>query len=279
MSKRIFISCGQHAPEEKQLGFQIVELVKSAGFDPFFAEAVHDLGGLDRNIFDALHACVAFITVLHPRGAIMRPDNSVLIRASVWIEQEIAIAAYIQYVDKRPLQVIAFRHASVGREGVRDFVQLNPIEFKDESEVLGALPELLRKLKPIAERPAAQSSTFSQARYVEWKKLEEVLRSCTRAMGYAFLPLNAFRPGDERNDPRAAVQQGFDALNGSILLADTLMRSGLRDKWKELVFYVHSRYEPREPKQRGGPTEIGFDIRASEFLNELIRFAREDLGA
>lgn len=148
MTKRVFISCGQYTEVEKQLGIQIADLVRLAGFEPFFAEEVHDLGGLDRNIFNALHDCVAFITVLHPRGAITRPDKSVVVRASVWIEQEIAIAAYIQHVEKRPLQVIAFRHASVDREGLRDFLQLNPIGFKHESEILAALPELLRKLKP-----------------------------------------------------------------------------------------------------------------------------------
>jgi hypothetical protein len=279
VSKRVFISCGQYAPEEKRLGSQIAELVRSAGFDPFFAEEVHDLGGLDRNIFDALHSCVGFITVLHPRGAITRPDNSVVIRASVWIEQEIAIAAYIQHVEKRPLQVIAFRHVSVGREGVRDFVQLNPIEFRDESEVLAALPELLHKLKPIVERPAAPSPAFAQARYEEWKKLDGVLRTCARAMGYAFVPINSFRPGDERNDPGAAMQRGYDALNGSLLIADALAKNGVIEKWNALVLYVHSQYEPREPDQRGAPTENGFDIRAKAFLEELGRVAREDLGA
>jgi hypothetical protein len=278
VSKRIFISCGQYTEAEKRIGTRIADLVRSAGFEPFFAEEVHDLVGLDRNILDALHECVAFIVVLHPRGTVTRPDTSFVTRASVWIEQEIAIAAYIRHVENRPLQVIAFKHFLVDREGLRDVLQLNPIEFKNESEVLAALPELLRKLRPMAERPAARSSTFSQARYVEWQKLDEVLRASTRAMGYAFVPFNAFRPGDERNDPSAAMQRGYDALNGSLLIADALANNGVMKKWDALVLYVHSRYEPREPDQRGAPTEIGFDIRAKEFLKDLGNAAREDLG-
>src|ERR1700751_752808 len=95
MPKTIFISCGQYTPAEKQLGKQISELVPAlTDCVPFFAEEVQDLNGLDANILRALRDCVGFITVLHPRGEIKRPNGSI-VRASVWIEQEIAIATYI----------------------------------------------------------------------------------------------------------------------------------------------------------------------------------------
>jgi hypothetical protein len=144
----VFISCGQFSPAEKSLGKQIAELArKQTDLAPFFAEEVQSLSGLDDNILRALRDCVAFITVLHPRGTIGRPDGSTHVRASVWIEQEIAIATYIQRVENRTIPIIAFRHASVGREGVRDLLQLNPIEFTEESEVLAKLPELLKTIR------------------------------------------------------------------------------------------------------------------------------------
>ena len=146
----IFISCGQFTEAEKRLGRDIALLVKKVtGLEPFFAEEVQDLNGLDSNILNALRDCLAFITVLHPRGDITRPDKSVHVRASVWIEQEIAIATYIQRVEKRQLPIIAFKHVSVGREGIRDLLQLNPIEFRDEAEVLAALPSRLEKWKSL----------------------------------------------------------------------------------------------------------------------------------
>jgi hypothetical protein len=149
MSK-IFVSCGQFTEAEKSLGKAMVRIVKSVtGADAFFAEQVQDLNGLDSNILSALRDCAAFITVLHPRGNIIRPDGSTQIRASVWIEQEIAIATYIQRVEKRSLPVIAFIHKSVGREGIRDLLHLNPIPFTDEAEILAALPELLRPWKTL----------------------------------------------------------------------------------------------------------------------------------
>jgi len=146
----IFISCGQYSDAEKRLGKHIAQMVKSlTGFEAFFAENVQDLNGLDTNILGALRDCVGFITVLHPRGDIKRPDDRVITRASVWIEQEIAVATYIQRVERRDLPIIAFKHVSVGREGIRDLLHLNPIEFTDESEVLAALPERLARWRAL----------------------------------------------------------------------------------------------------------------------------------
>lgn len=148
----VFISCGQFTDSEKLLGRQIADMVrKVSGLDAFFAEDVQDLNGLDDNILKALRDCVGFIAVMHPRGKITRPDGSSLTRASIWIEQEIAIATYIQRVENRQLPIIAFKHKSVGREGIRDLLHLNPIEFTDEAEVLSELRIRLgawKSLKP-----------------------------------------------------------------------------------------------------------------------------------
>jgi hypothetical protein len=147
----IFISCGQFTDAEKALGKAIVKAVEeNTDYDAYFAEEGQDLDGLDNNILNALQNCVAFITVLHPRGEIFRPNGTKHVRASVWIEQEIAIATYIKRVQKKSLPVIAFIYKSaqqaVGREGIRELIKLNPIQFADESEVLAVLPERLKAL-------------------------------------------------------------------------------------------------------------------------------------
>jgi hypothetical protein len=148
--KTIFISCGQFTDAEKRLGKQIAQMVKDlTNLEPFFAEQVQDLNGLDANILRALHEAFAFIVVLHPRGDISRPDAPKLVRGSVWIEQEIAIATYIQRFENRPLPIIAFKHKSVGLEGIRTLLHLNPIEFTDETEVLAALPKRLEEWKSL----------------------------------------------------------------------------------------------------------------------------------
>src|SRR5258708_34734899 len=128
----IFVSCGQFTTAEKALGKAIVKMVNDVtGLDAFIAEEAQDLNGLDSNILNALRECVAFITVLHPRGTIARPDKSVHIRASVWIEQEIAIATYIQRAEKRQLRVIAFIHESGGLDGSLSLLHLKPIPYSN----------------------------------------------------------------------------------------------------------------------------------------------------
>jgi hypothetical protein len=165
MRETIFISCGQYTDSEKRLGKQIAEMVRTlTGMEPFFAEEVQDLNGLDANILGALRNCVAFITVLHPRGEIRRPDGSVLVRASVWIEQEIAVATYIQRVENRHLPIIAFKHKSVGREGIRDLLHLNPIEFADEADVLAELRRRLESWKSLKAAGVELQLTSKAAR-------------------------------------------------------------------------------------------------------------------
>jgi hypothetical protein len=62
---------------------------------------------------------------------------------NVCFEQEISIATCIQREEKCKLPVMAFIHKSVGREGIRDLLHLNPMSFTDESEVLAGLRERL----------------------------------------------------------------------------------------------------------------------------------------
>jgi hypothetical protein len=166
LRRTVFISCGQYTDAEKNLGKRIAEIVRSTtDLEPFFAEEVQDLNGLDTNILKAMRDCAAFITVLHPRGEITRPGGSKVIRASVWIEQEIAVATYIQRVENRLLPIIAFKHKSVSREGIRDLLHLNPIEFTHEDEILAELPKRLESwklLKPSGIELRLTSRTVGQ---------------------------------------------------------------------------------------------------------------------
>ncbi|HYN14404.1 MAG TPA: hypothetical protein VES66_01275, partial [Terriglobales bacterium] len=72
------------------------------------------------------------------------------------IEQEIAVATYIQRVEKRPLPVMAFIHHSVGLEGIRSLLQLNPIPFSNEDDILTALRERLPEWRGLAASISVQ---------------------------------------------------------------------------------------------------------------------------
>lgn len=146
----VFISCGQFTAAEQELGRAIAQMVENTtNCEALFAQNVQDLNGLEANILSALKRCAGFIAAMHPRGTITTPDGIQHTRASVWIEQEIAIATYIHRAEKRPLPVIAFTHESIGIEGIRSLLHLNPVRFSRDSEVLVALAQRLNAWKQL----------------------------------------------------------------------------------------------------------------------------------
>ena len=143
----IFISCGQFTPEEKALGRNICTIVRDLGYEPYFAENQSSVKGLYENILSKLNECSGLIAVMHPRGAVSFPGGAKHTRGSVWIEQEIAIAAFLAQFSGRSIEVAAFIHGDIKREGIRDLLHLNPISFRADREVLDQLPGILEKWK------------------------------------------------------------------------------------------------------------------------------------
>ncbi len=104
-------------------------------FEGYFAQNQVSLNGLSENIFKELNDCGGLVVVMHARGDITTPVGHKVVRASVWIEQEIAIAAFIQKIQKREIKIILYAEKGISLEGVRSQLHLNPIEFDDNSEV------------------------------------------------------------------------------------------------------------------------------------------------
>src|SRR6266849_6122611 len=97
-----FISCGQFTESERQLGRRITEIVDASGvFRAYFAENQSSFQGVTRNIFAQLYNCFGLICVMHDRGTVSSPHGESTTRASVWVEQEIAIAAFLAEVLNR----------------------------------------------------------------------------------------------------------------------------------------------------------------------------------
>lgn len=81
---------------------------------------------------------------MHRRGDISTPGGGTRTRGSVWIEQEIAIAAFMGEVLDRRVPTLFYKQEGVSLEGVRQFLLMNPlVEFADESEVLEHLKSAL----------------------------------------------------------------------------------------------------------------------------------------
>jgi len=139
--KTVFISCGQYTEEERELGKRTCEMVRECTpFEGYFAQNQTTLKALSENVLRRLYESVGLIAIMHHRGKIEGSDR---IRASVWIEQEIAMATMMEQVLKRPLHVALFIQHGVAIEGIRQQIQLNPVEFTNSDEVVAQLREIL----------------------------------------------------------------------------------------------------------------------------------------
>jgi hypothetical protein len=133
----VFISCGQYVREEIQLGEKLAAMVSEhTGCEGYFAQNQNSLAGLSAHIFRALDQCVGFVGVMHHRGVVETLGGSKHTRGSVWIEQEIAIAAFLTATRNRDIPVLLYIQKGIKREGVREQLKLNPIEFDEEADVL-----------------------------------------------------------------------------------------------------------------------------------------------
>jgi hypothetical protein len=149
----VFVSCGQVTDAEKRLGRAIVDLINATpGLTAYFAQNETSFEGLSNNIFRNLNTAAGFIAVMHHRGTVQgREIDPLRTRASVWIEQEIGIAAFLTATGMRQIKVAAFIQRGIALEGVREKVALNPIEFDQDDEVLEQVKGILStwKLKPL----------------------------------------------------------------------------------------------------------------------------------
>lgn len=157
----IFISCGQFTDDEISLGKAVEALIRDeTHFDAYFAEQQNSLDGLMTNILSNLNRAAGFVAIMHHRGEFDTPHGRV-IRGSVWVEQEIAIAAFIQHVLSRRIEVALYMQHGISREGIRQQLRLKPIEFDLPDEVLTDLRERIKSW--------AIEATSPQPLQAEWR--------------------------------------------------------------------------------------------------------------
>ena len=136
----VFVSCGQYSEEEISLGKAVERLVEeTTGVTAYFAENQNSLQALSENIFHSLRRAAGFIAIMHHRGTVKTPHGT-HIRGSVWIEQEIAIAAFLT-ASGQSFPVIVYQQTdedgvSIKREGVREQLRLDPVAFHNADDVL-----------------------------------------------------------------------------------------------------------------------------------------------
>jgi hypothetical protein len=155
----VFISCGQVTVAEKQLGKDVCALVERlTPHIGYFAENQGSLEALTKYILANLDEAIGLIAIMHPRGTVAYTDETgeqhQHVRASVWIEQEIAVAAYITQLLGRDINVLCYAHRDIKREGIRENLPLNPIPFTDNEEIIRDLTVRLPSWKATPRTPS-----------------------------------------------------------------------------------------------------------------------------
>lgn len=130
----------------------VSEYTDAAGY---FAENQQSLEGLSTNILTALRRAAGIVIVMHKRGLVETPSGERFYRGSVWVEQEIAIAAFLQSIGRK-IPVAAYIEADIKREGLRDLIHLNPLSFNTHEEILRDFEGQLKSGRFV---PMVQSAT------------------------------------------------------------------------------------------------------------------------
>lgn len=137
MPTRLIFICHGQLPGEKEKGLKLRNLIDGMpGFRAFFAEAVHSTDGLSQHIFANLEHCDGFLAVMHKRGDVSFHGRT-FTRASVWLQQELAIVSFINSLraQERRIKVRVFAQHGIKREGLVSELILNPIDFENDDDI------------------------------------------------------------------------------------------------------------------------------------------------
>ena len=144
--RQIFVSHSQlqgqrERGQELARVINAVEIGGAQRFRAYFAEDVHDTDGLSQHIFDNLQRSAGFLAVMHRRGRVHTPHED-FDRASVWIQQELAIVSFLNFQRPGPrrIRIRVFTEGEIKREGVSAVQIVNATPFERDDE----LPDRVR---------------------------------------------------------------------------------------------------------------------------------------
>ena len=137
---QVFISCGQREDlGEMEVAANIAEVLAQEGFEPYIAASQQTLRGPKENIFQRLAESEYFLFIDFVRDR-LDVEGSSLHRGSVFSQQELALAAYLD------TDVIAFQEESIKPlEGILLFMQTNCLLFNDRSLLPNMVIEKVRE--------------------------------------------------------------------------------------------------------------------------------------
>lgn len=134
MSAKVFISCGQVCPEEKQVAQSLAMWLTSQGYHPYVAIQIQSFLDLNSGIIGELKTSDYYIFVNFRRDKI----SEEFFRGSLFTNQELAIAYALDFE-----HMLLLTQKGIKPEGMFKYMVSNIPEFTDSSEVIGLLQNAL----------------------------------------------------------------------------------------------------------------------------------------
>lgn len=130
MPGKVFISCGQHTPQECQIAQDIATWLQGQGFSPYVAIKAQSIQDVNAGIIGHLRDSDYYIFIDFEREKLSSGRS----RGSLFTNQELAIA-YVMGFD----QVLFLRHRNVRLEGIAAYILSNAKEFDDPNDILAII--------------------------------------------------------------------------------------------------------------------------------------------
>ena len=131
MPGKVFISCAQRIPREKNITDKVKELLKKLKFDYFVAFEMQGVNDIDK-IINELRSSDYYLFI-----DFYRRDDKVW-PISLFAHQELALAHHLGFKE-----IIAFKEKGVPSEGIFKYVVAHPETFENEDELLKKIEEVV----------------------------------------------------------------------------------------------------------------------------------------
>jgi hypothetical protein len=148
IKSRVFISCGQHGntqdPTSERGTITILKQeLERRGFEVYIAVEQHTLNGFAENILSVLEKAEYYLFVDFRREEVVSEKGQYKIdqkfRGSLFSHQELGVATYL-----KKEHILIFQERGVlKRDGIKGFIQANPISFNSRSELPAIIIEAI----------------------------------------------------------------------------------------------------------------------------------------
>jgi hypothetical protein len=169
---RIFISCGQRGnvnepTSEAGIARKIESKLTELDFEPYLSIEQHSLTGFTDNILPRLEKSEYYLMIDFRREKI----NEGEFRGSLFSHQELAVATYL----KKEHSLIFQEKGVSERDGIKGFIQCNPISFEDRNTLVGLVIEKI----------------LAEGWHTNWRNELEIIREDAES---EFIPNTPFGP-------------------------------------------------------------------------------------